>query len=75
VTVTVRRLIAGAGIVGAVMLGVYFTVPAFVPRLGALVYSSRAPTAQIVAVGRDYRLLLSFGRGCRRPARSCALFS
>jgi hypothetical protein len=44
------------------MLGLYFGVPALVPRLGSLVYSGGTPaTGKIVSVGADHHLLLTFG--------------
>ena len=56
-----RRWLAGSGIVGPVLLAVYFSAPAAVPRLARLLYASTPRTRQIVVVGADYHLLLAVG--------------
>jgi hypothetical protein len=43
------------------LLALYFAVPAVVPQLGRLVYSSTPRTRQIVITGAHYHLLLSVG--------------
>jgi hypothetical protein len=56
------RWLAACGILGPLLLTLYFGVPALVPRLGSLSYSSGTPaTAKIVTVGANYHLLLSIG--------------
>jgi hypothetical protein len=55
------RWLAGCGIVGPVLLALYFGVPALVPRLGSLLYSGTPTTTRIVAVGADYHRLLTLG--------------
>ena len=56
------RWLAGCGVVGPILLILYFGLPALVPRLGSLLYSGGTPaTARIVTVGADYHLLLSVG--------------
>ena len=56
------RWLAGCGVVGPILLILYFGLPALVPRLGSLLYSGGTPaTAKIVTVGADYHLLLSVG--------------
>jgi hypothetical protein len=57
-----QRWLAACGVAGPLMLGLYFGVPALVPRLGSLVYSGGTPaTGKIVTVGADHHLLLTFG--------------
>lgn len=55
------RTVALVGVVGAVFFGLYFGVPAFFPRLEALVYSPHPPTSQVVAIGVTYQGLIAIG--------------
>ncbi len=56
-----RRWLAGCGIAGPVLLALYFSAPAAVPRLVRLLYGSTPGTRQIVTVGAEYHLLLAVG--------------
>jgi hypothetical protein len=56
-----RRWLAGCGIAGPLLLALYFSAPAAVPRLARLLYGSTPGTRQIVVVGADYHLLLAVG--------------
>lgn len=70
------RWLAGCGVVGPLLLILYFGVPALVPRLGSLTYSNGTPaTAKIVTVGADYHLLLNVGCWMQGTgALLCAVF-
>jgi hypothetical protein len=56
-----RRLVAGCGVLGPVMLAAYFIVPLLEPPLARVVYAANPATAQVVAVGARYHLLLAAG--------------
>jgi hypothetical protein len=56
-----RVLIGASGVLGAVLFGAYFGVPAFVPRLGAVLYAAHPATSQVVDIGARYQLLITFG--------------
>lgn len=56
-----RRWLAGCGIAGPVLLALYFSAPAAVPRLARLMYGTAPGTRQIVVVGANYRFLLAVG--------------
>jgi hypothetical protein len=57
------RWVGWSGVAGSVLLAGYFGIPAFVPRLRDLLYGGdNPPTAQVVSVGGDFRVLL--GAGC-----------
>jgi hypothetical protein len=55
------RWLAGCGIAGPLLLTLYFGLPALVPRLGSLLYSGAPTTTRIVAVGAEFRRLLTLG--------------
>jgi hypothetical protein len=57
-----RRYAAACGVAGSVFLALYFGIPALVPRLASLLYSSGTPsTSRIVTVGAEYHALLAAG--------------
>ncbi|MDQ4503651.1 hypothetical protein [Sinomonas sp. ASV322] len=63
------------GLVGALLFGFYFGVPALFPRMEALVYSSRPVTSEVLAVGAQYEQLVVFGTWLQATgATLCVIF-
>jgi hypothetical protein len=57
-----RQYLAVCGIAGSVFLGLYFGIPALMPRLASLLYSGGTPsTGRTVTVGAEYHALLAAG--------------
>ena len=71
-----QRLVPWVGVIGSVLLALYFGIPAFIPRLSGLLYASGTPsTSRVVAVGADYHVLLGFGSWIQGVgALLCVLF-
>ena len=68
-------LVGVSGLVGNVFFGLYFGVPAFFPKMEALVYSARPSTADVMAVGAQYHGLTAVGTWLQATgATLCVIF-
>lgn len=56
-----RLLVAASGVLGSLLLVVYFGAPLLVSSLAAVLYAPPPPTDQVVDVGRSHRDLLFLG--------------
>lgn len=56
-----RLLVAASGVLGPLLLVVYFGAPLLVSPLANVLYAAHPPTDQVVAVGRTYHDLLFLG--------------
>jgi hypothetical protein len=69
------RAIGATGLAGAILFGFYFGVPAFFPRMEALVYSARPVTSEVLAVGAQYQQLVTVGTWLQATgATLCVIF-
>src|SRR5262245_33098632 len=56
-----RLLVAAAGVLGPLLLVVYFGAPLLAPSLARVVYAANPPTEEVVDIGRRYHDLLFLG--------------
>lgn len=70
-----RMILSVTGGSGAVLFGVYFGIPAIIPRLGAVLYAARPTTAQVISVGARYEQLVTVGVWLQATGSAlCVLF-